>query len=58
MLTILGGLLSLWLLLLVLGVVGLIIGLGTMALYAIKGFVVFGVIYLCVRLVCKMLGLL
>lgn len=57
MLTILGGLLSLWLLLLVLGVVGLIIGLTTIAIYAIKGFVLFGVIYLCVKLVFKILGL-
>lgn len=58
MLTILGGLAALWLLLLILGLVGLFLGMGLIIGYVIKGLIMFGVIYVCVRIIAKMLGFL
>ena len=56
MLTILGGLAALWLLLLILGVVGLVLGLGIIAGWIFKLVILYGAIYVCVKVVFKMLG--
>ena len=58
MLTILGGLAALWLLLMILGLVGLFLGIGILIGYAFKALIIFGVIYVCVRIIAKILGLI
>ena len=56
MFTILGGLAVLWLLLMILGVAGLILGMGMILGVMFKLIILISVTYVCVRLIAKILG--